>query len=81
MAGHLQHLKARNGRFPASVVVHWALRPCLGGKAGLEVRLGGDRRVALRKHEALQAFAETSIAIVTRFQRDGGALHPLPLPH
>ncbi|MBU4530311.1 MAG: hypothetical protein KUA43_00480 [Hoeflea sp.] len=79
MAGHLQHLKLRNGHFLAVVVVSRALRPDPDATAEPETQLGGDRREALRMRAALDAIAETSVAKVTSFPRDGVALHPVRL--
>ncbi|MDP2120676.1 MAG: integrase [Hoeflea sp.] len=63
MAGNLRHMKERNGRFSARVVVPKALRPYLDGKAELEIQLGGDRREALRKHAAAVAAIQRQIGL------------------
>ncbi|MBD8894203.1 integrase [Roseibium litorale] len=53
MAGKVPHLKERNGRYSARIVVPERLRPYLAapdtGKRELETQLGGDLREAKRK--------------------------------
>jgi hypothetical protein len=61
MAGKIRHLKERNGRYSARLVVPKALRPIIG-KAELETQLGGARRRALAKHPGAVAELQAKIA-------------------
>lgn len=55
MAAKRRHWKEKDGRFWARVSVPVALRPYFLGKTQLAEPLGGDRRVADRRHAAAVA--------------------------
>lgn len=67
MAGKIRHLKVRDGRYSARLVVPRELRPIIG-KAELEIQLGADRRQALdhelREHEPRYANMEVDDLLV-----------------
>ncbi|NKB83097.1 hypothetical protein HED51_03085 [Ochrobactrum grignonense] len=62
MAGKVRHLKERNGRYSARLVVPKNLRSIVG-KAELETQLGADRRQALIKLPSAVAALQGQIAI------------------
>ncbi|MBJ6131535.1 hypothetical protein JAU75_01640 [Ochrobactrum sp. Q0168] len=62
MAGKVMHLKNRNGRYSARLVVPQALRSIVG-KSELETQLGADRRQALAKLPSAVAALQGRIAL------------------
>jgi len=62
MAGKVRHLKERNGRYSARLVVPKNLRSIVG-KAELETQLGADRRQALAKLPSAVAALQEQIAL------------------
>lgn len=70
MAGKVRHLKERNGRHSARLVVPKHLRPIVG-KAELETQLGPDRRQALARLPGAVAYLQAKIAVAER-QANGG---------
>lgn len=62
MAGKVRHLKERNGRYSARLVVPKHLRPFVG-KAELEIQLGADRRQALAKLPGAVATLQHKIGV------------------
>jgi integrase len=65
MAGKVRHLKVRNGRYSARLVVPKHLRS-LVGKAELETQLGPDRRQALARLPGAVAGLQAHIAVAER---------------
>jgi len=65
MAGKVRHLKERNGRYSARLVVPKHLRPIVG-KAELETQLGPDRRQALARLPGAVAGLQAQIAVAER---------------
>lgn len=70
MAGKIRHLKERNGRYSARLVVPKELRSIVG-KAELETQLGPDRRQALARLPGAVAGLQAKIAVAER-QVNGG---------
>jgi integrase len=65
MAGKVRHLKERNGRYSARLVVPKPLRHFVG-KAELELQLGADRRQALAKLPGAVATLQHKIGLAER---------------
>ncbi|MEW9838080.1 hypothetical protein [Mesorhizobium marinum] len=70
MAGKVRHLKVRNGRYSARLVVPKELRSIVG-KAELETQLGPDRRQALARLPGAVASLQAKIAVAERQSNAG----------
>lgn len=62
MAGKIRHLKVRNGRYSARLIVPIHLRSIIG-KTELEIQLGGDRKVALTRLPGALASLQGKIGV------------------
>ncbi|PRA89061.1 integrase [Ochrobactrum sp. MYb29] len=79
MAGKVRHLKERNGRYSARLVVPENLRAIVG-KTELETQLGADRRQALAKLPSAVAALQGKIALAEQQAKPKASPVPLRYP-
>lgn len=72
MAGKIQYLLNRDGRFFARLVIPKELRPFMNGKTELRTALGPDYRSALKKLPGAVALLQHEIAIAERRAVEAG---------
>lgn len=70
MAAKRRHWKEKNGRFWARISIPSALRPFFGNKTELIEALGGDLRIADRKHAAAVARLQAQLDQARQLQAE-----------
>lgn len=72
MAGKVQYLLNRDGRFFARLVIPKGLRPFMNGRTELRTALGPDYRTAVKKLSGAVALLQHEIALAERRAVDAG---------
>lgn len=72
MAGKIQYLLNRDGRFFARLVIPTELRPFMNGKTELRTALGPDYRTAVKKLSGAVALLQHEIALAERRAVEAG---------